>query len=86
MSWGAQNRSKDAKTPSVAGGRSRKPKPALCGIQPYWQFVSSYWQFAANYLHSELLVVHRELPTQEKGSAKATSGAHGMAGMAAQAN
>jgi hypothetical protein len=35
MSWGAQNRSKDAKTPSVAGGRSRKPKPALCGIQPY---------------------------------------------------
>jgi hypothetical protein len=35
MSWGAQNRSKDAKTPSVAGVRSRKPKPALCGIQPY---------------------------------------------------
>ena len=35
MSWRAQSRSKDAKTPSVAGGRSRKPKPALCGIQPY---------------------------------------------------
>jgi hypothetical protein len=35
MSWGAQNRSKDAKTPCVAGVRSRNPKPALCGIQPY---------------------------------------------------
>jgi hypothetical protein len=35
MSWRAQSRSKDAKTPSVAGVRSRKPKPALCGIQPY---------------------------------------------------
>jgi hypothetical protein len=35
MSWGAQNRSKDAKTPSVAGVRSRKPKLELCGIQPY---------------------------------------------------
>jgi hypothetical protein len=28
-------RSKDAKTPSVAGVRSRKPKLELCGIQPY---------------------------------------------------
>jgi hypothetical protein len=35
MSWGAQNRSKDANTPSAAGGRSRKPKLELCGIQPY---------------------------------------------------
>jgi hypothetical protein len=35
MSWGAQNRSKDAKTPSVARALSDKPKPALCGIQPY---------------------------------------------------
>jgi hypothetical protein len=35
MSWRAQNRSKDAKTPSASRGRSRKPKPALCGIQPY---------------------------------------------------
>jgi hypothetical protein len=36
MSWGAQNRFKDAKTPGV-GRRvmSRKPKLALCGIQPY---------------------------------------------------
>jgi hypothetical protein len=39
MSWGAQNRSKDAKTPSVAGGRSRKPKLALCGIQPHLKVV-----------------------------------------------
>ena len=35
MSWGAQNRSKDAKTPTFAPAMSRKPKPALCGIQPY---------------------------------------------------
>ena len=35
MSWGAQSRSKDAKTPSVGLAMSRKPKPALCGIQPY---------------------------------------------------
>jgi hypothetical protein len=35
MSWRAQNRSKDAKTPSAAGGRSRSPKLALCGIQLY---------------------------------------------------
>jgi hypothetical protein len=39
MSWRAQNRSKDAKNPSVAGGRSRKPKLALCGIQPYMYLV-----------------------------------------------
>jgi hypothetical protein len=41
MSWRAQNRSKDAKTPSVARAMSRNPKLALCGIQPYpygkWQ-------------------------------------------------
>jgi hypothetical protein len=35
MSWGAQNRSKDAKTPSVAGGRSDKPELDRCPIQPY---------------------------------------------------
>jgi hypothetical protein len=35
MSWGAQNRSKDAKTPSVAGGRSEKPELDCCPIQPY---------------------------------------------------
>jgi hypothetical protein len=36
MSWGAQNRSKDAKTPSVAGGRSENPEPDPCPIQPYF--------------------------------------------------
>ena len=36
MSWGAQNRSKDEKTPSTARALSRKPKLALCGIQPYF--------------------------------------------------
>jgi hypothetical protein len=35
MSWGAQNRSKDAKTLSVGRAMSRKPKLELCGIQPY---------------------------------------------------
>jgi hypothetical protein len=35
MSWGAQNRSEDAKTPSAAGVRSRNPKLELCGIRPY---------------------------------------------------
>jgi hypothetical protein len=35
MSWGAQNRSEDAKTPSVAGGRSDKPEPVSWPVQPY---------------------------------------------------
>jgi hypothetical protein len=35
MSWGAENRSKDAKTPSAARAMSRNPKLALCGIQRY---------------------------------------------------
>jgi hypothetical protein len=35
MSWGAQNRSKDAKTPSVAGVRSDKPELGSCPVQPY---------------------------------------------------
>jgi hypothetical protein len=35
MSWRAQNRSKDAKTPSVAGVRSDKPELGCCPIQPY---------------------------------------------------
>jgi hypothetical protein len=35
MSWGAQNRSEDAKTPGVAGVRSDKPEPVSCPVQPY---------------------------------------------------
>jgi hypothetical protein len=35
MSWGAQNRSEDAKTPSGSRGRSQKPEPDCCPIQPY---------------------------------------------------
>jgi hypothetical protein len=35
MSWGAQNRSKDAKTPSVSRGRSKKTEPDCFPIQPY---------------------------------------------------
>ena len=35
MRWGAQNRSKDAKTLTFAPAMSRKSKPALWLIQPY---------------------------------------------------
>ena len=35
MSWRAQSRSKDAKTPSVAGVRLIKPEPGCCPVQPY---------------------------------------------------
>jgi hypothetical protein len=35
MSWGAQNRSKDAKTPSVAGVWSKNPELDCCPVQPY---------------------------------------------------
>jgi hypothetical protein len=35
MSWRAQNRSKDAKNPSVAGVWSQKPEPDCCPVQPY---------------------------------------------------
>jgi hypothetical protein len=35
MSWGAQNRSEDAKTPSAAGVWSENPELDLWPIQPY---------------------------------------------------
>jgi hypothetical protein len=35
MSWRAQNRSKDAKTPSEALAMSKTPEPDCCPIQPY---------------------------------------------------
>ena len=35
MSWGAQSRSEDAKTPSASRGMSQKPEPDCCPIQPY---------------------------------------------------
>jgi hypothetical protein len=35
MRWGAQNRSKDAKTPSGSRGRSDKPEPGLWPVQQY---------------------------------------------------
>jgi hypothetical protein len=37
MSLGAQNRSKDAKTPSGSRGRSDKPEPDRCPVQPYFK-------------------------------------------------
>jgi hypothetical protein len=35
MSWGAQIRSKDAKTPSVGRGMSQNPEPDCRPVQPY---------------------------------------------------
>jgi hypothetical protein len=35
MSWRAQNRPEDAKTPSAGRGMSEKPEPDPCPIQPY---------------------------------------------------
>jgi hypothetical protein len=35
MSWGAQNRSEDAKTPSAGRGMSENPEPGLWPVQPY---------------------------------------------------
>jgi hypothetical protein len=35
MSWGAQNRYKDAKTPNVGRGRSENPEPDLRPVQQY---------------------------------------------------
>jgi hypothetical protein len=35
MSWGAQNRSKDAKTPSAGRAMSENPEPGLWPVQPY---------------------------------------------------
>jgi hypothetical protein len=37
MSWGAQNRSKDAKTPSAGRAMSKKPELGCCPVQPYLQ-------------------------------------------------
>jgi hypothetical protein len=38
MSWGAQNRSKDAKAPSVGPAMSKKPELDRCPVQPYYNF------------------------------------------------
>jgi hypothetical protein len=35
MSWGAQSRFKDAKTPSVGLAMSENPEPDCCPVQPY---------------------------------------------------
>jgi hypothetical protein len=35
MSWGAQSRSEDAKTPNEAEVWSDKPEPDRCPVQPY---------------------------------------------------
>jgi hypothetical protein len=45
MSWRAQNRSKDAKTPSAAGVWSKKPELDYCPVQPYfkWGYLMVYF-------------------------------------------
>jgi hypothetical protein len=54
MSWGAQNRSKDAKTPSGSRGRSEKPELDLWPVQPYRHRTRSrvikYWHQGADVL------------------------------------
>jgi hypothetical protein len=42
MSWRAQNRSKDAKTPSVARALSDKPEPDRCPVQPQVAATATY--------------------------------------------
>jgi hypothetical protein len=42
MSWGAQNRSKDAKTPSVGLAMLIKPEPVSCPVQPYMYWAPSW--------------------------------------------
>jgi hypothetical protein len=42
MSWGAQNRSKDAKIPSAGRGMSEKPELDCRPIQPYATSSSAY--------------------------------------------
>ena len=51
MSWGAQSRSKDAKTPTFALAMSENPKLALCGIQPYKHYgrSGSFFSFRLKY-------------------------------------
>jgi hypothetical protein len=48
MSWRAQNRSKDAKTPSVALAMSKNPEPDCCPVQPY--IYNMPWPYAYVYL------------------------------------
>jgi hypothetical protein len=42
MSWGAQNRSKDAKTPSAGRGMSEKPELGLRPVQQYTRPISEH--------------------------------------------
>jgi hypothetical protein len=42
MSWGAQNRSKDAKTPSAGRAMSEKPELDSWPVQPYSEIEPSY--------------------------------------------
>jgi hypothetical protein len=60
MSWIAQNRSKDAKTPSAAGVMSRNPKLALCEVQRYRGRVP----LCPSRVSSALLVKSSALPGQ----------------------
>ena len=48
MSWRAQNRSKDAKTPSVGLAMSQKPELDLWPVQPYC-ILAIYWLLAIAY-------------------------------------
>ena len=66
MSWGAQNRSKDAKTPSASRGMSKNPELGCCPVQspaisnPGAMIPISYVTCAMKYKHlAEGLGGHR---------------------------
>jgi hypothetical protein len=61
MSWGAQNRSEDAKTPSGSRGRSEKPELDRCPIQPYMTTVDS--KSVGRFDHK--LAVQRVFPSEQ---------------------
>ena len=56
MSWGAQNRPEDAKTPSVAGVRSDKPELDRFIAGMYFDIKSVYVAIAAANVLSGLVV------------------------------
>jgi hypothetical protein len=62
MSWGAQTRSKDAKTPSVGLAMSENPEPDSCPVQPCALLASLVWATAIAVAVSDG-VVHISVPT-----------------------
>jgi hypothetical protein len=64
MSWRAQSRSKDAKTPSVGRAMSENPEPGLWPVQPYL-------------LPAAYCLVHAARNKSARAGATAAGGRHG---------